>query len=833
MDDLDDQDDQGDSLYARMLRRTRRIIQLLEPAFKEKILVWNGHHKNGEYFYSGNWWATPEQRLRSMFDDLHTITISKEDFQRMEEASATGGLLHPPVMFKFLAREFSCTFCDQRLSLGYDGQRLLVVDEPCPHPDGLVTEWELNVPSGKLAIANDLRQWFPGLEDYSANALLDRHLTTLAYAKVGMSHGYVGNTCPGVYQDGDTFVIGSYSEDPPDDDEDDEDDEGEVAPCPWGKEVASVCTDLWWYSMVDHAELLRRRDHYTPGVKIDEHRINVIDVKPGVYQFRQVVGVNHHVSNVVYATFKWVREPDPLVDYVGREKARNLNALEVLIESCLSWPTLFMGLGYSTEDDKLARDRSAMVKRWEGLTQEHKVSYLACAANHFMCTGGVLGWHENGFPRTTVGDDAKRLAKAMDTSRGGSWRGWHLNPEMEGVVPLFGKKRRHWSPISPGYGGLCLGAGVLNEYTKDTPLLDLAPGFVLLGLNICQSAIRGGEEPRLNHGVWPPAYEIPFCRERMKLFGRCYQGLRERYPTLVFNAAFDRWMRKVDFDKYVDDFNFGPANPPEETWGSPPVTVKQGDYFELDANQLKDGSFCWHPKYMAGWAAKKNAQRYTLRILAETQSPMGHLHDTHDSGCQGPATVPLRVVGRVIRGTGEGYSCKTLEVAFDYGTPDMCSQRWGISKGDMSAVRQFSDPQEYQALLEVCRPNSSWRRRGSTRWRTPRVKPPQSLDQRGRPNSFSSSSNCATALCLRLPRLRGDGPIDAASSRSSSLGTGMGLARRYRSAIRCRLDILNHLLRGSNAAKFFRRYAWTTLIADGFASSKVEALSVVGDLEKP
>jgi len=713
--DLDGPEQEGDSRYMRMLRRQKRIVRMLEPAFKEKILVWNGHHKGGEYFYTEGWWDTPEKRLRSSFEDMVLINISDEDFQRME-ASESGTLLDPPVVFQNKIRDLACSFCDQSLRFGFDGQRLLVVNDPCPHPNGLVTEWELNVPSGKLAIGNDFRQWFPSPEKYSVNALIGQHLTTLGYAKVGMSHGYVGGTSPSVYQDGDKFVIGSSSdrsdEDDEDDDDDDDDDVEEVSgaiepklsepcPCPWGDEVASICTDLRWYSIVDQAELLRRMEHYTPGVEIDECPITVIDVRPGVYRFTHALGVDHDVPAVEFATFEWVREPGPLVDYLGKERAANLTALEVLIESCLAWPTLYMGLGYSPEDDKLAKDRPALIKRWEESARERKIVYLARAADHVMCVlGGGVEWHEKGFPRTVVSEDAKRLAKAMDMSRGGSWRGWHDTLEIDGVVPPF-EGRMHWYPISAGYGGLCRGAGITNNY-PDRESLNLAPSFVVLGLNICQNAIKYGEEPRLNHDVWPAAYEIPFCRERMLLFGRCYRGLREKYPELVFDAEFDRWMREVDFDQYVTNFDFGPTHPSVEKWGDLPTTIKQGDYFVFDARLLEDGHFCWHPKYRAGWAKKEDAQRYTLRILAETQSPMGHIH-THDSSCSGPATIPFRVVGRVIRGTGDGYASKILEVAFDYGTPEMCSQRWGITEGDMRAVRQFSDPQEYQALLEKCK----------------------------------------------------------------------------------------------------------------------------------
>jgi hypothetical protein len=222
-----------------------------------------------------------------------------------------------------------------------------------------------------------------------------------------------------------------------------------------------------------------------------------------------------------------------------------------------------------------------------------------------------------------------------------------------------------------------------------------------LGLNICQNAIKFGEEPRLNTDVYPPAFEIPFCRDRMQLFADCYRGLRKRFPDLVFDEEFDGWMSDTEaVKKHIAEFDFGPKHPPKEKWGDPPVTVKKGDYFEFHAMALTKGSFCWHPKHMTGWASKEDAQRYCLHILGDTQSPMGHLH-MEDMSCRGPATVPLKIVGRVLRGTGDGHSSKNLVVAFDYGTEDMTTKEWALREDDMKVVRQFDGADEYAELLET------------------------------------------------------------------------------------------------------------------------------------
>jgi hypothetical protein len=595
--------------------------------------------------------------------------------QRALDAVEAGVELEEPVRISGLVRDYQCTTCSQRMRLAFDGRGFVWTGKPCEFADGVVTEWELNVPSGKIVVANDLRTWFPSDEDYDVNGMLGCHLTTLGYAKVGMAHGFVGNTCPDVYRDGDDkFVIGSYHEELWN--RETKEDYPNPEPCPWGESVANVCTDLWWYSIVDHDELVRRWEHYTPEDDREKYMegwtVHVVDVRPGVYKFRQEQGIDRDEGIVEYATFEWVREPDPTRDYLKEEREKQLSATEVLIQHCLSWPTLYMGVS------SLSGDRSfeAAIERWKGWSDRERAWGLARAADQVMCVlGGGIEWHENGFPRTSVSEEVKGLAAEY------------------GDVPPFDFETS-WYPISAGYGGLCLGAGVRDEYTRNNPLIDLAPSFVLLGLNICQNAIKFGEKPRLNNDVYPPAYETPFARERMKLFVKCYKGLRQRYPDVVFDAEFDRWMRETDLDRYVAEFNYGVTSPPKEEWGEPPPTTRKGKFFAFDSSKIDDGYFCWA---RGTWAKKEDAERYAIGVLAGTQSEMGHLHV--DASARPPSMIPLKAVGRVLRGTGEGHSSAHLVVTFDYGTENMRGEM-AFSEKDMVAVEQFDDERRYADLLE-------------------------------------------------------------------------------------------------------------------------------------
>lgn len=174
-------------------------------------------------------------------------------------------------------------------------------------------EVEMNVPSGKIIIDNDIRHCWPEVhDDFDVNETLGLKQTTEAYGHYGMFHGFVGNSCPGVYKDGDFFYIGKQGRS-------DETDEV-IDPLP-GEYVGGVITDLWWYCIADLDDYLKR------GGKIEKHWAgpNIIDVTPGRYVLKH----NHAIgkrkeydfkTKEVFATFErsdaplnqWVMPEEPL-----------------------------------------------------------------------------------------------------------------------------------------------------------------------------------------------------------------------------------------------------------------------------------------------------------------------------------------------------------------------------------------------------------------------------------------------------------------------------------------------------------------------------------------
>jgi hypothetical protein len=277
------------------------------------------------------------------------------------------------------------------------------------------TIFELNVPSGTLVVGNDFRGHFRILGDFDINGLEGTRKTIAAMAAIGCAHGYVGNSCPGVYQTRpDTFIIAVPGEEEE----------------PVGTQVASICTDLWWYSIVDYDEFKRR------GCEGKYDDAQLVSTKPGVYRF-----THHHseTSNYekshIYTQIEWVREPDPVKDYDAAWKKQNFTAGQVIARSIGNYPSLYSG--------------SDGVRR---------------VAEHIFCvTGGGGDWHENGF----VLYDPE------------------LSPDQKEVdVPTF-SGTYDWYPLSK-YSSLCCAAGIGRHEIR------LNPSFLALAYNVANCIVQYG-----------------------------------------------------------------------------------------------------------------------------------------------------------------------------------------------------------------------------------------------------------------------------------------------------------------------------------------------------
>lgn len=235
-----------------------------------------------------------------------------EDMFCQKELTLINDYLKNPVgtlsrWVRFLVTTIRCPNCGHKLELETDGQVIRVAGDPCQYPNGY-PEWtvQINVPSGRLVMANSLHSWFPQVDTQFHKDNLDptvisdistapgAHLYASRYADAGMLVGFTGNECPGVYRAtgrNDKFVVGQSAI------------ESGLPIEGTEEQVASICTDFWGFSMADESRLLKARpDHPL--------RETVIDVPPGWYRMtyhrHRIADLQDDTVDQVYATIERV-----------------------------------------------------------------------------------------------------------------------------------------------------------------------------------------------------------------------------------------------------------------------------------------------------------------------------------------------------------------------------------------------------------------------------------------------------------------------------------------------------------------------------------------------
>jgi hypothetical protein len=158
---------------------------------------WNGHMECGKFWENDRWRDSLEKREKNFRSDLR-IMASDKALETLAPILAEGGEHDEFLILRdYLPSNMECPFCSisGRVVVESNGT-VLRLTPACTNPTAnLVTEWELDVPSGKLAIANDLRAFFPTASDQNINRASGMVAATLASAKVGMAYGFVGNSC--------------------------------------------------------------------------------------------------------------------------------------------------------------------------------------------------------------------------------------------------------------------------------------------------------------------------------------------------------------------------------------------------------------------------------------------------------------------------------------------------------------------------------------------------------------------------------------------------------------------------------------------------------------
>lgn len=654
----DPDEDVGRVGYLSPLREP--LEALVEGLQEAKKYDFNGHWKDGEK-------VMPASRRRDLQDYVfghgyfNAARVMAADAQDLLDAVGRGEPLGRWVNLGrgLVTTSAECSYCAaEDIEVETDGQVLRIVGA-CACPEGLApNEWELNVPSGKLVVANDLRALFPMMGDRNINHLLERRATSQDYAATGMSHGYVGNSCPGVYRVGKSRT--SFK----------------VAGGSRGKEVAGICTDLWWYSMCDLDEFKRRVARFSDRiaeagvdpveVALEHWRCQVVDVEPGVYRFRHDDEVDDMSRKVVvYTTIDRVRDPDPVVDFLAVYDAYEITAGQYAQRCVEEYPSL-----YGAEVDYWKK----VYVPWAEMSAEQREHAWQRVADHIFCTNGNgVEWHEKGFPR-------ERLPRAFEDSP---------------VPERMFRRQLHWYPMSEGYAGILDAAGVTGQGGKRSrgDCQALAPSFAKLAFQVLESMVSFGVAPHDGSA----GREVAQARKVMGLALRAYRALGERYPEHA-DPEYLAWVRDGDrADRWVASFDLGPKKMKRhvENLAAQAVLPEDTEYVEVDFRKMERGYF----SNGRTWANKETATRFALR-----DHQPGSLLNGDDNGWFGNAgnAVPLYVVARVAKlgqqaHTGE----RIVEVAFDYGTGWMrdAGKRKAFNEVEHKAAVRVLTKEEYEALL--------------------------------------------------------------------------------------------------------------------------------------
>lgn len=465
-----------------------------------------GHFRQGNCFYNLEDFVKREIKTLILSFDL----VPVEDMQVLADAISTKTHLDRWVPLSTGPSSRSageCFYCGtKKLVFECNGVSLRYGGDECSLPEGFPpNEWELNVPSGKLVVANDLREWFPLPEgdEFDVNTVHGTRATTTAYANVGLSHAFVGNTCPGVYLVApDTYNILCAAYD---------DDYNSLAVK--GKRVAGISTDLWWYSLCDLNEFKLRLKKFKGTLKSADAK--VIKIKPGVYRFRHFDDVNRDSSEeTVFSSFEWVREADPVRPLLQELEQVEVTAYSYMHSLTQKWPTLYCPEREGSDDyeDRLSFDE---------MNDEQKLSCWVGVADSLFTHSQRDDWHEKGFPLAAV------------------------DPSLPDVDPPALRHQRCWYPF---YSYPEMPSGF--ERSK------MAPSFAKLAFRSLESIISFGIASTQSQGERYPEQD----RERMLLAVLFYRKLAKRYPKLA-DPEYVRWLRPVGrAEAWVSRFNLGPPH---------------------------------------------------------------------------------------------------------------------------------------------------------------------------------------------------------------------------------------------------------------------------------
>lgn len=306
---------------------------LLTKLRNDEIQInFNGHHGEGTSFvpfsqtkyakYESSWSERGEvpdfviSQNNNMFfgsiqllllestDRLSTIQIAFGD--DIEESPYGNWCKGIKTSYIAITNYETCSECGERIRAYFNGESIQFGDEHafttetptiCENAGGIKDyDVEIDVPSGVLVFANDMRDILPEIPArISVNYNIGIKHVVEDTCAVGALTAFVGNTCPGVYQNDGVIRVGNEGMD---------DDENVIDSL--GNNLGSICTDLWWFYAMDKDDYNKRADGKDTRCVIEAEAI----VPPGRYRMtvhpREGLDDGDFSKSDVYVTIQMV-----------------------------------------------------------------------------------------------------------------------------------------------------------------------------------------------------------------------------------------------------------------------------------------------------------------------------------------------------------------------------------------------------------------------------------------------------------------------------------------------------------------------------------------------
>ncbi len=458
---------------------------------KEIIINWGGHYLSGVDGKSPPYHTSTF--LGNKIGNAICVDLTGDEIEKLYAAWESKTPLTDPITIKSHHIE-NCLECGKNFSITTDGVNWEA--SKCSYPNGIgPIIFELNVPSGKMVVANDLRNLFPVLGNHNIHQPQGILLTVQDHAKIGVAHCHVGNTCPGMYKcenqkypANTQFIIGNSgkgNKHPYFDPEDQTD-------C-----VARISTDLWWYSICDADEFVKRTGESLEK-SLKDYDAEIVSCVPGVYRFEHVYHLLHkkkYDSDLpsIYTYINRSRDADPIVDYMLEYNNINLTAEQVIADNLARYPRLYA----------YQYNYSLCKKVILPLDEQ-----FARSADHLMMTiGSGNTYHPNGF-----------------------WGGApHMTSDSPTIETVVLDKPYRWYPGSENYCVLSHIAGLSERIEKPFFVND---SFIALAFNICRCI--------LTHGILDYNKEKEsHALDTFRFVKKCMAALKNKYPDKIPTNCID------------------------------------------------------------------------------------------------------------------------------------------------------------------------------------------------------------------------------------------------------------------------------------------------------